>query len=641
VWLAAITPANLNGNGRQIQTSIDNVTFTTVVNPISGATNSSITNFDFPAVSARYIRISRVSGIVDLSEARVYSSFTYTWAPGYYLTTSSGSTTTFQPGSLALPTPDPITYYLTAATSGCSFYDAVQAAVIKADAGPDVCGPTLIGTPDQTPDINETYSWVKISGPGNFLGATNLPQVPVNASPGGSTTYQLTVSYTLGGVSGSCTDQVVVSDCGCPAVNITINAPNSCPSYALNSGNVSLTASASTSIPVTFAWTTTGGVTLSANNGPTVFLTNNNSGTVTVTVTSIYDPTFSCSNSIQVNNPAWALPVFTAQDPVICPGASTSIGQANVAGYSYLWTNTSPSTLNSTTISNPTATPTATTNYPVIVTDVGSGCTTRDTATVTIVSSPANAGPDYTICANGIVTLGAPALPNTTYSWQPAASPWQNATNQFSAQPQVLVATNLTFTLTTTNTITGCTSTDAATITVSASPTIPNAPDVTICKEGSGIVIGSPAQAGVAYSWSPTTGLSNPNIAQPTANPTSTTTYTCTATFTGCSVSTTDAVIVTVNDPSFTLAPQSYCPSSGALTLSGPAGYTNYSWSPASQVASPTSQNTLTLNPPPSSAFTYTLTATKTVNSVACVGSAPLVVTPTVSGPVAGNNRNI
>lgn len=48
----------------------------------------------------------------------------------------------------------------------------------------------------------------------------------------------------------------------------------------------------------------------------------------------------------------------------------------------------------------------------------------------------------------------------------------------------------------------------------------------------------------IQYSWSPTTGLSNPNIANPIASPTSTTTYTMTATINGCSAS--DSVVVSV-----------------------------------------------------------------------------------------------
>lgn len=48
----------------------------------------------------------------------------------------------------------------------------------------------------------------------------------------------------------------------------------------------------------------------------------------------------------------------------------------------------------------------------------------------------------------------------------------------------------------------------------------------------------------ITYSWSPITGLSNPNIVNPTASPTTTTTYTMTATANGCSAS--DSVIVSL-----------------------------------------------------------------------------------------------
>jgi len=51
--------------------------------------------------------------------------------------------------------------------------------------------------------------------------------------------------------------------------------------------------------------------------------------------------------------------------------------------------------------------------------------------------------------------------------------------------------------------------------------------DITICS-GTPTTIGTPGYAGYIYSWSPTTGLSNANIAQPTASPTQTTTYTVT-----------------------------------------------------------------------------------------------------------------
>jgi hypothetical protein len=51
--------------------------------------------------------------------------------------------------------------------------------------------------------------------------------------------------------------------------------------------------------------------------------------------------------------------------------------------------------------------------------------------------------------------------------------------------------------------------------------------DVTICS-GNSTTIGTSAVSGYSYAWYPTTGLNNPNIAQPTASPTTTTTYTLT-----------------------------------------------------------------------------------------------------------------
>lgn len=50
----------------------------------------------------------------------------------------------------------------------------------------------------------------------------------------------------------------------------------------------------------------------------------------------------------------------------------------------------------------------------------------------------------------------------------------------------------------------------------------------------------------LTYSWIPTTGLSNPAIANPVANPTSTTTYTLTTSYNGCA-SSSDSVLITVN----------------------------------------------------------------------------------------------
>ena len=74
-------------------------------------------------------------------------------------------------------------------------------------------------------------------------------------------------------------------------------------------------------------------------------------------------------------------------------------------------------------------------------------------------------------------------------------------------------------------------------------PTANAGSNVAIC-EGNNTILN--ASGGTSYNWSPATGLSATNISNPTASPTSTTTYTVTVTdANGCT--NTDDVIITVN----------------------------------------------------------------------------------------------
>ncbi len=87
------------------------------------------------------------------------------------------------------------------------------------------------------------------------------------------------------------------------------------------------------------------------------------------------------------------------------------------------------------------------------------------------------------------------------------------------------------------------------------------------------------------WSWLPTTGLSNPNIANPTASPATTTTYTVTATNGSCTA--TDIVVVNVINSLTLIASQvnltcnSNCNGSATVNVtSGNPPYT-YSWAPS------------------------------------------------------------
>jgi gliding motility-associated-like protein len=72
----------------------------------------------------------------------------------------------------------------------------------------------------------------------------------------------------------------------------------------------------------------------------------------------------------------------------------------------------------------------------------------------------------------------------------------------------------------------GCTGEDSISVNIISSPIITAEPDTAFCIGGCAQL--SATEGGLSYSWSPTTGLSNPSIANPTACPTQTTTYTVT-----------------------------------------------------------------------------------------------------------------
>ncbi|MCE2711135.1 MAG: T9SS type B sorting domain-containing protein [Cryomorphaceae bacterium] len=154
---------------------------------------------------------------------------------------------------------------------------------------------------------------------------------------------------------------------------------------------------------------------------------------------------------------------------------------------------------------------------------------------------------------------------------------------------------------------------------------------------------GCTAAPSYAYSWSPATGLSNANIANPIATPGATTTYTLTVTENGaCTLPQTASYTVTVNpSPTATITGTTdVCLNdvSPQLTLTGQgatAPYTiNYSINGVPQTALVTTGNSVTVNVPTGTAGTYTyeLIDVTESSSAECSqtqsGTATVVVNP-------------
>jgi hypothetical protein len=187
-----------------------------------------------------------------------------------------------------------------------------------------------------------------------------------------------------------------------------------------------------------------------------------------------------------------------------------------------------------------------------VVVTCANGCSGEDTAIVTQdITNPTVTVDDVSVCSGGTATLTADTTGSpctvTGYQWYEGTSssgtPITGATNQ---TYQTTVAGDYTCKVTCDN---GCTAEDYGTVTVYPGPTADAGPDRTINFGGSVGIGGSPTAIGgtppYTYSWTPTTGLNNPTIANPIASPTSTTIYTVLVTDNnGCTD--TDSMTVTV-----------------------------------------------------------------------------------------------
>ena len=163
-----------------------------------------------------------------------------------------------------------------------------------------------------------------------------------------------------------------------------------------------------------------------------------------------------------------------------------------------------------------------------------------------------------------------------------------------------------------------------------------NLVDTAICS-GETVQLDATIPSGVTYSWSPTTGVSNPSIANPILSPTSTTTYTVTINDV-CGDSITEDVLITINPSGTSDFAQidPICEGSGnPLTSTSINGITG-AWSPA---FNSTATTTYTFTPDAGQcASTATMTITvnpiiaptfNLINSI-CIGDT-LAALPTTS----------
>lgn len=269
-----------------------------------------------------------------------------------------------------------------------------------------------------------------------------------------------------------------------------------------------------------------------------------------------------------------ALPVInTGNDTVICEGDTIQL-QAS-GGIYYAW---SPaSSLSDSTVSNPFAFPTATTQYSVTTTDTN-GCSNKDSILITVFNSlNVDAGTNDTICEGDTILLHATG--GNDFTWQPAEGLSDASIANPIAFPQ---QTTMYFVIV--NAGSTCPGIDSILVTVNENPEVNAGSDQLMC---TGDTVQLIAEGASTYLWEPSVGLNDNQIANPKASPQNSTNYVLTGTaLNGCTGK--DSILLSVLPlPVVHAGTDSTICSGDTLQLAATGGI-SYSWSPAVYVSDAT-----------------------------------------------------
>lgn len=220
----------------------------------------------------------------------------------------------------------------------------------------------VINFTNQSQNLPVTWSWNFGNGQ-----TANVPNPTIAFGASGTYNVSLTVGNAIG--SNTLTQTVIVNALPVPAVTIGTSSVDLCNAQPLS-------LNATTSLPGTILWSPSTGV--SSTNTLSTVITTNQSRTYTLTVTGANG----CAGTDTVRVNVRPVPtVYAGADVSIAQGGSTQLNPLTSSNVTYLW---SPgSSLSDSLIKNPIATPAATTDYTLTVTNVY-GCQKSDVVKVMV-----------------------------------------------------------------------------------------------------------------------------------------------------------------------------------------------------------------------------------------------------------------
>lgn len=471
-------------------------------------------------------------------------SYSITWSPGSLLNNPN----ILNPTTINLSTTTIFTLAVTDNVTGCQQSDQIVVTVTggalnsSANASPStICAGESVQLFALVSGGSGIYTYSWSSNPAGFTSASSSPTV----SPSSSTIYVLSVSDGFNSIVSNAFVNVNPNPTATAGSDISLCSGSG---QYLNAGG-----------GTTYSWSPATGLSSPSVSSP--YANPTSTTNYTVTVSNIYGCSATDNILVTVN----PVPSATAgSDFSICLGTSSALNATG--GVSYAW---SPSAgLSNSSISNPTTSPANSTNYLVTVTNA-QGCTDSDDITITVNPLPtADAGLDQSICNGHTFSINASG--GVIYAWNPTTGLDNGNINNPQASPTITTSYLLTVT-----DVNGCTDTDDILITVNENPVASAGNDNIICF---GTIIILNASGGGTYQWSPSTGLNNPNISNPEANPTATTTYTINITdVNGCSDS--DELTITVNPVPIADAGADQTLCEGTPATISASGGTHYLWS--------------------------------------------------------------
>ena len=482
----------------------------------------------------------------------VLGSSNYTWSPGASLNSISLATV------IASPTVTTI-YNVIGSVGSCS----------------SIANTTVTVIPNPIISITPSLSAVCLGSSSNLLasGATTytwIPSVSLNTTSGAAViaTPTTITSYTVIGTSGSCTSTAIAS------VSISVSAP-----ISISASSSSICVGETSSLTVTGAnsYTWSPVLTLSSGTGSFVVAT----PIISTNYSVVGQSTLGCLSNTFITITVISTPtvIITPSLSTICLGTNKTLVASGAT--TYIWSTSS--SLNTLLGASVIATPTVSSTYTVTG-SIGT-CTNSSTATVNVVTPAvitASASPS-SICSSQSSTLSASG--GVTYLWSPGAGLATVSGSSTNTTPNVTT----TYTVLATDAL-GCVSSASVTVTVTQTPTLTlSASSLTICE---GATTNLQTSGASNYLWSPSGSLSSSTLPSVIATPAVTTMYIVIGNNGICTDSKNIQITVIPKIiPAITPNDTAIC--FGKTIQLSASGGSEYLWSPASTLSSPTSANVI------------------------------------------------